>query len=610
MEIDKPDPKIMQAFVSQMELIIEDNQSGENLEAIVKKGPKELEEARKRLEETLKERTRELKEAKTFSEEILESIKDPLIIVDLNGNMLSSNKAFADRRTHHEFDINEYIVKPASEAPNISSGDLKKYTKLMEEVVETGFAGPIETRSVLKDGSEKYQNITASLLKNAQGEPIAVFIMLRDVTDTKKLISELSDFREATIYMLGDLDRTSKELAESKDYVDNIIRSMIDTLIVVSPEGNIKTVNNALLNLLGYKEEELIGKPVATIFAAEEEIPFKGMKLEKVIKEGELKDYETNYKAKDGKKIPILLSFSVVKDKDDNITYIDCTAKDITELKRASEGLKQAKAAAENANKAKSEFLANMSHELRTPLNHIIGFTELIVGKNFGDLNKTQEKYLDNVLQSGRYLLSLISDILDLSKLEEGKLELKPSDVNLKMLLENSLIIVKDKAMKHSIHLSLSIDNIPEIVRADERKIKQIIYNLLSNAVKSTLDGGEVCLSARMVDYMVRADRRKGGLEDLQIIKDRISGSEVEGWKRRKCIEFSVSDTGVGIRQEYQKRIFDRFERTDGSSSRMYQGAGLGLYLAKRFVELHGGRIWVESAGEGQGSRFIFIIPI
>ncbi len=545
-----------------------------------------------------------------ITQEIFESIKDPLIVFDLDGNILSSNRAYADWRTRHEFDMNEYIVRPTSKAPNIPSGDPKKYIKLMEEVVERGFAGPIETHFVLKDGREEYQNITASLLRNFQEESIAVLVVLRDVTDTKKLIKELSDFREATIYMLSDLDRTSKELAESKDYVDNIIRSMIDTLIVVTPKGDIKTVNNALINLLGYKEEELIGKPVETIFVSEEEIPFKGIKLEKLIKEGELKDYETNYKAKDGKKIPILLNVSVVKDEDGNINYIDCTAKDVTELKRANEGLKQAKASAENANRAKSEFLANMSHELRTPLNHIIGFTELIVDKSFGELNEIQEKYLSNVLQSGRYLLSLINDILDLSKVEEGKLDLEPSDVNLKTLLENSLVIVKDKAMKHSINLSLNQDNIPETVRADERKLKQITYNLLSNAVKSTPDGGEVCLSARMVDCMVRTDPRGGGLVDLRIIKDRVEGDEAEGWKPGKCIEFSVSDTGIGIRKEYQQLIFDRFEQADGTSSSMCKGAGLGLYLAKRFVELHGGRIWVESAGEGQGSRFVFTIPM
>ena len=154
--------------------------------------------------------------------------------------------------------------------------------------------------------------------------------------------------------------------------------------------------------------------------------------------------------------------------------------------------IRKAKEEAETANRAKSEFLANMSHELRTPLNHIIGFTEMIVDKRFGDLNTRQQTYLNNVLQSGWHLLSLVNDILDLSKVEAGKLELEPGPVNLKHLLQNSLVMVKEKAAKHGIRLSLDVDGIPDSITADERKLKQILYNLLSNAVKFTFDRGSV----------------------------------------------------------------------------------------------------------------------
>jgi signal transduction histidine kinase len=276
---------------------------------------------------------------------------------------------------------------------------------------------------------------------------------------------------------------------------------------------------------------------------------------------------------------------------------------------RTSE-LMQAKETAESSNRSKSDFLANMSHELRTPLNHIIGFTEIVVDKNFGDLNETQEEYLNDVLSSSRHLLSLINDILDLSKVEAGKFELETTDIDPKMLIDNSLIMFKEKAMKHGIQLSANGDSIPDTITVDERKMKQIFYNLLSNAVKFTPDGGEVRLSARMVDCSVRSGLRWGDSEHLQIIGDKAGTGKTSDGEHKKCVMFSVTDTGIGIKPVDQERIFNAFEQADGSSSRKYQGTGLGLPLTKKFVELHGGKIWIESQGDGKGSTFSFIIPI
>jgi signal transduction histidine kinase len=265
---------------------------------------------------------------------------------------------------------------------------------------------------------------------------------------------------------------------------------------------------------------------------------------------------------------------------------------------------------AEEANKAKSEFLANMSHELRTPLNAILGFTELILDKHFGELNELQEEYLNDALQSGKHLLSLINDILDLSKVEAGKMELDLSSVNPAVLMENSLVMVKEKAMKHGIGLALDYDGLPEALWADERKLKQILYNLLSNAVKFTPDGGSVSLFARTVGYMVRPGLRSGDPEMLRIVMAKTKEDEYSSAEVRKFIEFSVSDTGIGIRDEDLERIFSPFEQADGSICRAYQGTGLGLSLTKSIVTLHGGKIWAESKGEGQGSTFKAIIPV
>ena len=280
-------------------------------------------------------------------------------------------------------------------------------------------------------------------------------------------------------------------------------------------------------------------------------------------------------------------------------------------VKELIETTRQKKEAAEESSRAKSEFLANMSHELRTPLNHIIGFTELILDKNYGDLTKLQEEYLTDVYQSSRHLLSLINDILDLSKVEAGKLELELSEVEIQSLLQNSLIMVKEKAMKRGIRLLTSIDGVPTTMRIDERKVKQIIYNLLYNAVKFTEHGGEVRLSAHTVDSVVtNAQDPQGGDEDLHMDADQVEDSEIVGTRYEACLKVSVSDTGIGIKPKDRERIFQPFEQVDGSPSRRYQGTGLGLALTKRLVEIHGGRIWVESGEGDSGSTFSFLIPI
>jgi GAF domain-containing protein len=228
----------------------------------------------------------------------------------------------------------------------------------------------------------------------------------------------------------------------------------------------------------------------------------------------------------------------------------------------------------EVANRHKSEFLANMSHELRTPLNAIIGFSEVLTTGMFGDINSKQKEYLDDILSSGQHLLSLINDILDLSKIEAGRMELEPSTFAIASALESGLTIVRERATRHGITLKASIPKDLPRVEADERKVKQILYNLLSNAVKFTPDGGRVEVRARAENGDVRID---------------------------------VQDNGIGIAPDDQTRVFEEFRQVGRERSR--EGTGLGLTLTKRYVELHGGRIWVEST-PGKGSTFSFTLPL
>jgi signal transduction histidine kinase len=278
-----------------------------------------------------------------------------------------------------------------------------------------------------------------------------------------------------------------------------------------------------------------------------------------------------------------------VKERTNELAQANEKLKHEVQVRRTTEiELRQAKVAAEGANRAKSEFLANMSHELRTPLNHIIGFSEMIVEKNFGELNEKQEEYLTDVLTSSKHLLLLINDILDLSKVEAGKLELNLKELDIKKILKNSLRMVSERALKHGIQLSADLTEIPQFVTADERKLKQIMYNLLSNAVKFTPDGGSVLLKSTYPSYP----------EDDKEYRD------------NGFIKISVADTGIGIKSEDTERIFSPFEQVESSASRRFHGTGLGLSLTKKLVELHGGKIWAESGGECRGSTFSVLIPV
>jgi GAF domain-containing protein len=230
----------------------------------------------------------------------------------------------------------------------------------------------------------------------------------------------------------------------------------------------------------------------------------------------------------------------------------------------------------EAANRHKSEFLANMSHELRTPLNAIIGFSEVLQERFFGELNEKQAEYTDDILTSGRHLLSLINEILDLSKVEAGRMELELATFDIPIAIDNARTFVRERATTHGITIDVTVDERLGDFVGDERKIKQILLNLLSNAVKFTPEGGRIGINARQADG---------------------------------AVEISVTDTGIGIAPEDQPKIFEEFRQVGTDYAHKVEGTGLGLTLAKKFVELHGGKIWVESE-VGKGSRFIFTLPI
>lgn len=253
--------------------------------------------------------------------------------------------------------------------------------------------------------------------------------------------------------------------------------------------------------------------------------------------------------------------------------------REVEERKLAEAKLVAAKERAEAGDRAKSEFLANMSHELRTPLNAIIGFSEILEDQLFGSLNERQTSYVRHIVNGGHHLLSLVNDVLDLSRIESGKMDLDTSAVELRALLRASILMIKEDAKKRHLCIECMIHDrlLRGAIQADETKLKQIMFNLLSNAAKFTPERGRI---------------------------------RIEALEAQSQLQISVSDNGIGIDPKHKELIFGTFERVDSSFSRRTEGTGLGLALTRRLVELHGGKIWVESDGVGKGATFVFTLPL
>jgi len=464
-----------------------------------------------------------------------------------------------------------YINPPAQELTGYSTDELvgMRFTELIpsdwreralsfyqrqfrERDRETTLEFPLITRT----GEKKWVEQTVKLL--AEGDRVTGFqSIVRDITE--RVLAE-------------------EALEESEERYRDLFENANDLIQSVTPDGRFVYVNRAWREALGYDEGEIANLSMFDV--AHPDSQAHCMDVFKRVMTGEQVDEEVEaaFVTKDGRKILVEGNVNC-KSEGGRSVYTRGIFRDITERKRGEEELHRAKLAAEAASQAKSDFLASMSHELRTPLNAIIGFSEVFQEQYFGKLNEKQAGYVKDILESGKHLLSLINDILDLSKIEAGKEELKLSRVGIEELLENSLVMIREKAMRHRIGLGLDISQDVEDleITADERKLRQTMFNLLSNAAKFTPDGGAITVEAK----------QEG--EELVI---------------------SVADTGIGIAPEHQEKILEEFYQVRGGMKDKTPGTGLGLSLTKRFVEMHGGRLWVESEGEGKGSRFSFTLPI
>jgi PAS domain S-box-containing protein len=413
----------------------------------------------------------------------------------------------------------------------------------------------------------------------------------------RRLFQNKGETREfqAVIQDITQRKQSEQALRASEEKYRSLIDHIPDVVWTANSNRDLIYISGNAVKVLGYSAEELLekGRQLWMDRIHAEDAARVSQAYQNLFSSGEKFDVEYRICRKDGQWI-WLHDRALTTRPREGIMCADGIFLDVTQRRLAEAAIQHTKEAAESANLAKSQFLANMSHELRTPLNAIIGFSEILADKTFGDLNARQLKYSNNILNSGRHLLQLINDILDLAKVEAGRVELMCNTFAVAKALQEVQTIVKTLANKKGISLEFEVGTNLSSLFADEAKFKQVMYNLLSNAIKFTPDGGRVTVTAAF------QNEAKGD-----------SDSASETATAGECLRVAVMDTGIGIKASDQERVFKEFEQVDSSYGRQQQGTGLGLALTKRLVEMHGGRIWVESEGvESKGSTFTFLIPV
>lgn len=472
--------------------------------------------------------------------------------VNTEGHWLKVNNALCRILGYTEPEIIGMNFKSIT-YPDDLEKDLKFVDQMLKGTINTFES---EKRYFRKDGEIIWAHISVSLVRNIKNEPLYFFSQTEDITERKKI--------ETAIL---------KERNQSQQYLD-IAGVMI---VVLDKKGAISLINKKGCQILGYEEDELLHKNWFDLCIHQDirdkvwEVFIKLMASEVA----PIEYFENNVITKLGDKRMIAFHNTVISNEQSGTEGILFSGEDITERKKAEEALIQAKILAEAGNRTKSELVANVSHELRTPLNSIIGFSEVLHDETSGSLNERQAKYVDHIYSSGKQLLNLINDLLDMSKIEAGKMELDYMNFSISTIINDVINLILPMSSNKDIIIETTIDEQMGFVRADIKKIKHVLLNLLDNTIKFTPTGGSVKIDVKHIGDMLKV---------------------------------AISDTGIGISKDDQKKLFRPFVQLDASTTREYNGTGLGLVIVKQIIELHGGEIWIESES-GKGSTFIFTLP-
>jgi len=496
---------------------------------------------RKRVEEKIKQAAKEWRT--TF-----DSITDWISICDKDFKLVRLNKAFADvfKKKPQEligkpcYEIFHRTNEPIPDCPH------KKTIKTKKPATAEFFEPHLGV----------HLEISTSPIFNDEGEVVACVHVARDITEHK---------------------RAKEALERSEEQLRSVVQTAKDAISITDSRGNITFWNSAAEAMFGYTSDEIIGKSVSILMPERFRTIF-GHAFKKTVLSGEIQSYEAIAerfgRRKDGSEFPIEISDTQWKTKEG--VFFTSIIRDITERKRVEQELQEKTKQLAAASQAKSKFLASMSHELRTPLNAVIGFSELMLDGVPGEINDEQRDCLNDILSSGQQLLNLINDVLDLSKIEAGRIELKLENLNLADVIDDVVQTVKPMLDENRHRIGVNVGKGLPQVHADKRRLKQILLNLLGNAIKFTPSDGKLGIKVT----------RNGD------------------W----C-QVSVVDSGIGIKEEDQERVFEVFTQATTLSKEKKEGTGLGLALTKQLVEAIGGRIWVESE-YGRGSKFTFTLPL
>ena len=488
----------------------------------------------------------QLAEQQAYNRSLIEASADALFAIAPDGTITDVNEEATrlsgyTRKHLINSRFAEYFTEPARARAGV------------QKALDEGRVIAYELVLISRHGRRIAVSFNAGVFTDAAGAPLGILAAARDSTAQKQLEQQLRD---------------------QQFYTRSLIESNIDALMTTDPLGIITDVNQQMEALTGYSRDELIGTPFKSYFTDAVRAE-QGIKL--VLREGKVTNYELTARGKEGRQTVVSYNAATFYDRDGKLQGVFAAARDVTERKRFEEKLQEKNVELESANQAKDRFLATMSHELRTPLNAIIGFTGTLLMKLPGPLTPDQDKQLQTIQSSAKHLLSLINDLLDLAKIESGKVQVNLEPVACESVVEEVLTALRPLAESKGLKLEAHIPGQNLIAMTDRRALSQILINLTNNAIKFTEKGG--------VRLEVRQHHENG----------------------RVRTEISVADTGMGIRPEDQAKLFQAFTRVTTDDARRFEGTGLGLHLSQKLAQLLGGFITLESE-YGKGSRFTLVL--